>query len=38
VCRKIVERHGGTLTAQSSAGNGATFIATIPVVQNKEKK
>ncbi|PYS99348.1 MAG: histidine kinase [Acidobacteria bacterium] len=38
VCRKIVERHGGSLTAQSSAGNGATFIATMPVAQNKEKK
>jgi signal transduction histidine kinase len=37
VCRKIVERHGGTLTAESSAGNGATFIATMPVTQNKEK-
>jgi signal transduction histidine kinase len=38
VCRKIVERHGGTLTAESSAGSGATFIATMPVTQNKEKK
>jgi signal transduction histidine kinase len=38
VCRKIVERHGGTLTAESSAGNGATFVATMPVTQNKEKK
>jgi len=38
VCRKIVERHGGTLTAKSSIGNGATFIATMPVAQNKEKK
>jgi len=38
VCRKIVERHGGTLTAQSSAGDGATFVATMPVAQNKEKK
>jgi signal transduction histidine kinase len=37
VCRKIVERHGGTLTARSSAGNGAVFIATMPVTQNKEK-
>ena len=37
VCRKIVERHGGTLTAQSSAGKGATFIATMPVTQNKER-
>ena len=37
VCRKIVERHGGTLTARSSAGNGAMFIATMPITQNKEK-
>ena len=39
VCRKIVERHGGSLTARSAAGEGATFIATLPVIQeNKEKK
>jgi PAS domain S-box-containing protein len=33
VCRKIVERHGGTLTARSSSGQGATFIVTLPVKQ-----
>jgi light-regulated signal transduction histidine kinase (bacteriophytochrome) len=36
VCRKIVERHGGTLTARSKPGEGATFIATLPVKHDKE--
>jgi len=33
VCRKIVERHGGTITAQSEPGNGATFTAVLPLKQ-----
>jgi signal transduction histidine kinase len=36
VCRKIVERHGGTLTARSTPGEGSTFIAVLPVNHEKE--
>jgi PAS domain S-box-containing protein len=38
VVRKIVERHGGTITATSSVGQGATFIVTLPVSQNEMKE
>ena len=30
ICRKIVDRHGGSLTANSSPGAGAKFIITLP--------
>lgn len=35
VCRKIAERHGGTITAKSKPGNGATFIIVLP--RNRKK-
>ena len=31
VCRKIVERHGGLITAESSLGQGAAFIVKLPL-------
>jgi PAS domain S-box-containing protein len=31
ICRKIVERHGGSITAQGTAGTGAKFTVTLPV-------
>jgi signal transduction histidine kinase len=33
LCRKIVERHGGTITAQGMPDEGARFTVTLPVTQ-----
>ena len=33
VCRKIVERHSGSITATSAPGEGATFTISLPVKQ-----
>jgi signal transduction histidine kinase len=31
ICKKIVERHGGTISAKSEPGRGATFLVSLPV-------
>jgi signal transduction histidine kinase len=31
ICRKIAERHGGSITATSTEGEGSDFIITLPV-------
>ena len=36
VCRRITDRHGGTITARSKLGEGATFIVTVPVRHPKK--
>ena len=36
ICRRIAERHGGTIVAQSTPGEGSTFIVTLPVRQKEE--
>ncbi|WP_369407528.1 ATP-binding protein [Rhodothermus marinus] len=33
ICRRIVERHHGQLTARSRPGEGATFIVQLPLTQ-----
>ncbi len=35
VCRRILDRHHGTIVARSKPGAGATFVVTLPVAQLK---
>ena len=37
ICRRIVERHGGTITARSTPGEGSTFIVRMPIRHAPEK-
>ena len=37
ICRRIVERHNGTITAHSREGEGSTFVITLPVRQEAEE-
>lgn len=35
ICRKIADRHGGSITASSAPGKGSTFVVTLPMKQPK---
>ena len=37
ICKKIVERHGGTITAQSTLGQGTVFTVTFPCQRAQEE-
>ena len=37
ICRRIAERHGGTLTATSAPGEGSTFVAVLPARHEARK-
>jgi signal transduction histidine kinase/CHASE3 domain sensor protein len=38
ICRKVVERHGGKITARSTPGAGAKFIVTLPLRPAKARE
>jgi PAS domain S-box-containing protein len=38
ICRRIAERHGGEITANSQPGQGSTFIVTLKVHHSNETK
>jgi|GEM_PF-2716121 len=38
LCRKIVERHNGTIIANGKSGEGAVFIVTLPIEHLQEEK
>ncbi len=37
ICRRIAERHNGTITATSGPGLGSTFTLTVPTVQSRKQ-
>jgi PAS domain S-box-containing protein len=37
VCRRITDRHSGTIIAKSKPGEGATFVIRLPVRQGKQQ-
>ena len=37
LCRRIAERHGGSITAKSAPGQGATVMVDLPIKQRHEE-
>ena len=37
LCRKIADRHGGSITAESTPGEGSTFIVSLPASQPADR-
>jgi light-regulated signal transduction histidine kinase (bacteriophytochrome) len=37
ICKKIVQRHGGSITARSTLGKGSTFIISLPLKEDRSE-
>jgi signal transduction histidine kinase len=37
ICRRIVERHGGDIVAESTPGEGTTFTVLLPMARSEEE-